>query len=146
MTDQDLSSFVENIEKVLEKNGFPSKKVSLPLEKLYESAYEKGLNFNKALEVLATKNIQHEKTNEKIIFHLAEIVPEGFPGDLDMSKMMEGMDPEMFNDPKFKGIMEQAANMMKNMSPDELDNIKKMAENMSPEEKEEMMNKAKGIL
>ena len=34
------STFLEKIEKNLEKNGFPSKSVSFPLESLYEAAHK----------------------------------------------------------------------------------------------------------
>ena len=63
-----LETFVANITRTLEKNGYPSKRVALPLERMYEVAHEKGLNFNKALELLLTKGINHEKTAEKVIF------------------------------------------------------------------------------
>ena len=47
-----IETFVANITRTLEKNGYPGKRVALPLERMYEVAHEKGLNFNKALEVL----------------------------------------------------------------------------------------------
>ena len=59
--------FITNIMKVLDDNGFPEKRVSLPLERMYETAHEKGINFNKVLAFLKEKGVDHEKTPEKII-------------------------------------------------------------------------------
>jgi hypothetical protein len=163
MSDHETGVFIANIVKNLEKNGFPDKRVSLPLEKLYESAYNKGLNFNRVLEFLAEKDIQHEKTAEKIVFYSApkevakaeaEIVVENddsspassMDAPPSMEDMMKGMGGDMFSNPKFKGMMDQAMNMMKNMSPEQLSEIQKMAENMSPEERDDMMKKAKDLM
>ncbi len=66
--DTPLEPFLANIVKTLTKNGFPAQRVALPLERMYEVAYEKGLNFNKALAALDERGIAHEKTSEKIIF------------------------------------------------------------------------------
>src|SRR5690606_31586434 len=61
--------FIANLINNLSKNGFPEKKVALPLEALYESAHNKGVNFNKVLTFLSEeKEIAHEKTPTKIIF------------------------------------------------------------------------------
>ena len=64
----ELEPFLANIVKTLSKSGFPEKRVALPLERMYEVAHEKGLNFNKALAALEERGISHEKTSEKIIF------------------------------------------------------------------------------
>jgi hypothetical protein len=91
LADDSSGKFITNIIAILEKNGFPENQVSLPLEKMYESAHEKGINFNKVLEYLATKGIAHAKTTEKIIFHdgnheEAKTVPH--------TKTEEGPDPD----------------------------------------------------
>ncbi len=163
MSDHEIGAFIANIVKNLEKNGFPDKRVSLPLEKLYESAYNKDLNFNRVLEFLSEKEIQHEKTAEKIIFFsgpkrevVTVVEPDaptadassasGMPDMADVMGGIDGMDSDMFSNPKFKGMMDQAMNMMKNMSPEQLADIQKMAEEMTPEQREEMMNKAKDMM
>ena len=60
--------FYELIMKNLANNGFPKKKVSLPLEKLYEAADKKGVNLNKILEKMEGEGVQVEKTLDKILF------------------------------------------------------------------------------
>jgi hypothetical protein len=111
-----VTTMADNIKRNLTKNGFPVKSVSLPLERLYESAHTHGLNFNKVLEALEQDGIVHEKTAEKIIF--------------SSKKSMRDM-------------MAEAQDMMKNMTPDQLREIQQMVERMSPEEKEQMMRMAR---
>ncbi len=109
----------EMILKNLGQNGFPMKKVSLPLEKLYEVADEKGANLNQILDALATEGTVHEKVEDKIIFR---------------AQMPEGVDQD--------AMMKQAQEMMSQMTPEQIAEIQKMVGNMSPEEREQMMQQA----
>ncbi len=117
-----MQEFIEKIIKTLESNGFPSKKVSLPTEKMYEAADNLNLSFNKVLEELkGRRQIIGEVGTEKIVF----------------SKEAAQMDQaDMFK---------KAQEMMSQMGPDELKKMQEMVENMSDEEKEEMMKNAKGM-
>jgi predicted KAP-like P-loop ATPase len=110
----------QQILKNLSNNGFPMKKVSLPLEKLYEVAEEKGANLNDILANLETLGTKHQKNGDKILFYF-----------------------EMDQNSDQANMFAQAQEMMSKMSPEELQNIKNMVENMSPEERAEMMEKAK---
>ena len=116
-----IETFVANITRTLEKNGYPGKRVALPLERMYEVAHEKGLNFNKALEVLQAHGIEHEKTTEKVIFF-----PHAGASKVD----------DMFT---------QAQEMMKNMSPEQLQAIQDMVANMTDDQKLDMMKQAKDM-
>jgi hypothetical protein len=118
---ESIETFVENIARTLEKNGYPDKRVALPLERMYEVAHEKGLNFNKALELLESKGIAHEKTTEKVIF---------FPKAVSAR-------------PDFGAMYAQAQEMMKNMSPEQLKAIQDMVANMTDEQKLDMMKQAR---
>lgn len=120
-------AFVDNLIRILEKNGYPEKKVALPLERLYEAAYEKDLNFNKALEILLTRGISHEKTRDKIIF---------FPHQTATSQ--SGDAPQNLSE-----MMAQAMEMLNRLSPDQRSELEKMVLNMSDEEKAQMMQKAR---
>ena len=114
-----MTEFIEQIKKNLTNNGFPMKKVSLPLEKMYEVADEKGLNFNAVLDELKNNHgINHTKEVEKIIFYPE--LPEG-QGDW----------------------MTKAQEMMSKMDPEQLRKIQEQIMNMSPEEKEKMMEQAR---
>lgn len=124
----EYSPFLGNIKATLEKNGFPTKRVALPLERMYEVAYEKSLNFNKALDLLDAEGIGHEKTSSKVIFFSRQAEPlDQAGGDaFDLSAMMA-----------------QASEILKTMSPEQLKEMEALYQNMSVEQKEEMMEKAK---
>ncbi len=119
--------FIDNLLRILEKNGYPEKKVALPLERMYEAAYEKQLNFNKALEILQSRGIDHEKTPQKIIF---------FPKNPGPSADTDG--PQDFG-----AMMSQAMEMLSKLTPEQRSELEKMVMNMSDEEKVQMMEKAR---
>jgi hypothetical protein len=121
--------FVDNLVRVLEKNGFPQKRVALPLERLYEAAYEKQLNFNKALEILLSRGIDHEKTPQKIIF---------FPKEPAAAIETDGAKD-------LNSMMAQAMEMLNKLSPEQRSELEKMVMNMSDEEKAEMLRKAQDM-
>lgn len=158
MSDPDqvaLELFVDTVVSNLEKNGYPGRRVSFPIERLYESAYAKGVNFNKVLELLAARGIGHEKTPEKVVFAplAAEPVPPPNPfaalGDLDpnlLAGLLGGVDPAMLasfardfdpsalgalaHDPRFAGLAE----MMKSITPEQMAMIRGMVEKITPEQ------------
>ena len=121
-------AFLEKIEKNLEKNGFPSKAVSFPMESLYEAAHNSGANLNQILEKLDVKGISHEKSLEKIIFH-----PKSQAAD-DLLNAFDGMNMDE--------LRAKSEEMMKGMPPEQLEYAKQMFANMSEEEKKDMMAKA----
>lgn len=114
-----MQEFIDQILKNLTNNGFPAKKVSLPTEKMYEIADQKGLSLNAVLDHMASEHqIQANIQTEKIVFSMSQAGSDMFA---------------------------QAQEMMKNMDPAELERIKVMVENMSPEERDEMMKKAQSM-
>lgn len=119
-----IDTFVANITRTLEKNGYPAKRVALPLERMYEVAHEKGLNFNKALEALQAQGIEHEKTTEKVIF---------FPK------------PAASAIPDMGSMFAEAQEVLKKMSPEQLKTIQEMVANMTDDQKLEMMKQAKDM-
>lgn len=104
----------------LKNNGFPAKKVSLPLEKMYEVADNKGENLNTILEEFKAEGIDHEKTGDKIVFI------SSFPN-------------------MGAGAFDKAQEMMKNMKPEELQKIQEQVANMSDEDKAKLMEQAKAM-
>jgi hypothetical protein len=94
-----LSAFIEQLMKNLHKNGYPARRVSFGLERLYEAADAKGLSLNKALDLLRAQGVDHSKTNEKIIFFptpAPEVEAAEGGGDFlaQAQAMMAGMGPE----------------------------------------------------
>lgn len=122
-----LNQFKQQILKNLEANGFPDKRVSLPTEKMYEIADEKGLSLNKVLEELKEeKSLHYEIGDDKIVFSKIIVDETNFPN----------MSPDM---------MKKAQEMMSSMDPNELARIQEQIANMTDEEKEEMLKQAKGM-
>lgn len=115
-----MKEFIDNILRTLSTNGFPQKKVSLPTERMYEVAENKGFSFNTVLDQLRSEH-QVEATigPEKIIFSQIKMNPED--------------------------MMKQAQEMMAQMDPEELRKLQEMFTNMSPEEKEEILKKGKDL-
>lgn len=122
-------AFLNNIEQVLTKNGYPDQRVSLPLERMYAVAHEKQLNFNKALAMLSERGIDHEKTTEKIIF---------FPRPTATTTETEQA-------PDLNRMMAEAQAMLKNMSPQQIAELQSMVANMSPKDREELLRKARDL-
>ena len=156
--------FIANLLTNLAKNGFPEKKVALPLEKLYESAHNKNVNFNKVLTFLAEeKDIAHEKTSEKIIFFPKALEPQPESKDIndetsglgnmeDLMKMGQQMFGNIMNPDLLKGsdmsmasLAEKAKAMMASMTPEQLKNLQKVVNNIPEDKKKELMKKAKDL-
>ena len=118
--------FVTNILSILEKNGYPENRVTLPLERMYEVAHAKQLNFNKVLDQLRERGIDHEKTTEKIIF---------FP--------LASQNEAPSNSPDLSQIMNQAMEMMQMLSPEQRAELQKTVMGMSDSEKADLLQKAR---
>lgn len=121
-----MEKFAEQIMKNLENNGYPEKRVSLPTEKMYEIADSKGLSLNKVLDYLKeNQKVGYEIGDEKIIFSPVEAI--------DFSHLDQ------------EDMMGKAQEMMANMDPTQIQEIKKMYENMSASEKENILKQAKDM-
>jgi hypothetical protein len=112
--------FKQQIYKNLQNNGFPEKRIGLPLEKLYEQAEIKGVNLNDVLDQMNDEGIGHEKTDDQIIFTLVQIAEE-----------------------KKQEMFKQANDMLANMSEAEKKQINEMLGAMTEDQKREMIEQAK---
>lgn len=125
-----MQNFINQILKNLESNGFPEKKVSLPTEKMYEIADNKGFSLNTVLDKLAAdEGIDFEIGTEKIVFS-KEVKPEFDASDFP------NLNPDM---------MAKAQEMMSKMDPNELKAMQDKIQNMSEEERKKMMEQAKSM-
>lgn len=156
MTEHMQGEFIAKIIETLSKNGFPDKRVALPLEKMYESAANKGIHFNRILEFLEQhEGIFHKKEGDRIIFSSSSFVEPshsdnsnfgGFDAlkNMDMGammgqvqKMMQQMSPEQ---------LAQAQEMAKNLSPDQMSKFSDMFKSMSPEQLKELKEQAEAFM
>lgn len=136
-----IQDFVLIVRKNLEKNGFPDKSVAFPLEKMYESASQRGFSFNKVRDELKEIDIASEIEGDRIIFtkHTAAAASAADPFDMSnmaalAQQMLAKMTPEQ---------QAQISQMMQNMSPEEMSRIKSQWENMPSEEKQRAMKDLK---
>jgi len=145
MTDPSYEPFVLNLVRILEKNGYPDKRVALPLERLYEAAYEKQLNFNNALTILAERGIAHEKTNTRVVFfpHVAaSVVAEATANPF---AAFSGLDAEQLQGANLQELLARAQEMLQSMPPEQVRQFQELYAGMSQTEREEMMRKAKDM-
>ncbi|MFM2415776.1 MAG: hypothetical protein RL385_499 [Pseudomonadota bacterium] len=139
MTEEsDLESFARLVVNNLQKQGFPERKVAFPLERLYESAHSKGLNFNQVLSLLATWGIEHEKTPEKLIFLAA---PR--PAATTAASPFAGVDFSMLQNLSPAQMMAMVSQAMEQMGPEQLSAIQDTLGNMTEEERAQMLEQAK---
>jgi hypothetical protein len=135
-----LAAFVDHIVEQLAKNGFPERRVSFPLERMYESADAKGLSFNRVLEMLAERGIAHEKTPEKVIFAPAMVTPS-----IPDAGAFAGFDPAMLGGLSQEDLVAAAQAAMQQMGPEQLEALRAMLEGMTPEEQAVMLEQARKL-
>ena len=118
MTEKSLNvdNFIDQIHKNLNANGFPAKKVSFPLEKMYELADNKGLNFNQVREQLKEVGILTTCQDDKVVFYQEQ------------------------QQDNIKDQLKQAQEMFEQMSDDEKKNIYEQFQKMSTTEKQDIFN------
>ena len=146
MQEKVYGEFIVKIMETLSNNGFPEKKVALSLDKLYESASNKGLSFNKVLEFLKEKGIDHEKTTEKIIFLERQIpAPEAKQDLQNPLHDIMGMASGMLGNMNLTEMMAKASTLINSMSPEQKAAIQNLYQGMSEEEKQDIMKKAKDM-
>ncbi len=136
--DDPLATFVDHVSAQLAKNGYPERRVAFSLERMYESASAKGLSFNKVLEVLAARGIQHEKTPEKVIF-----APAPAASPIPDAGAFAGFDPAMFAGMSKEQLMAAAQAAMQQMGPAQLAALRAMLEGMTPEQQAAMLEQAR---
>lgn len=118
-TQSQIDEFLQLVLKNLEKNGFPEKAVSFPLDKMYESASRRGFSFNKIRTLLQEQKISTELTTEHVIFRIAAESSETDP----FAAMAE--DSELAN---------MAQEMLRNMSQEQLKQMQEMMAQLKPED------------
>ncbi len=135
-----LAAFVEHLAQQLAKHGYPERRVSFPIERLYESAAAKDLSFNKVLDALAERGIAHEKTPEKVIFSPATTAPA-----VPDPSAFAGLDPAMFAGLSTEQLMAAAQTAMQQMGPEQLGALRAMIEGLTPEQQAEMAEQARKL-
>lgn len=134
---QALDDFVRTIQRNLEKNGYPERSVAFPLEKMYESASQRGFSFNKVRDILKEQGIVTELTENRVIFSPAGAETPGF----DMQSMAEAAQQILQN----MSLDERTRleEMMRTMDPGQMQQVQQQWEAMPEEDKQRLIEHMK---
>ncbi len=129
-----LQEFVQLVLSNLEKNGFPTRTVAFPLEKMYESASQRGFSFNKVRAILEERGIATELTAEKVLF--SQLQPRAAAEDLfDLEKTVQNILQQMSSEQQ-----SQVAKMMQDLPAEDLEKLQREWEAMSAQERDQKMH------
>ncbi|MBN2145140.1 MAG: hypothetical protein JW774_11000 [Candidatus Aureabacteria bacterium] len=128
----EIEQIIETIRTNLEKNGYPAKRVSFPKMALINFINKHDFELEDVLGEMQLKDIFHEVREDRIIFSSNKETPSEF----DFS-VLNKMDPAW--------IRQQAEMMMKHLTPEQLEEVRKKYEAMDPEEKRKVLEMAKNM-
>ena len=125
----------KSIEHSIRKNGFPGKIVRLPFKPVYDACKNHGTNLSDVLD-----NLQEQQIFGKIIGNHVEFCSRE---KIDFKPP----DPSSANDfswikgaaSNLKGFQEAAKDAMGEMTPEQIQEIRKSVESMSDEEKQNIL-------
>ncbi|MCM8531686.1 MAG: hypothetical protein NE330_11035 [Lentisphaeraceae bacterium] len=140
--------FIDKIISTIEANGYPEKKVSLPLPKVQAACESKGLELDMILSRLGMKGFYGKVSGEKLIFSEVkeeESAANPFENMGGMGDMFGGMDMSALQNMSQEEIMGQVSKLMETMTPEQQEGMMDMYKNMSDEDKEQLLDKGKGM-
>ena len=125
----------ESIEHSIRKNGFPQKIVRLPFKPVYDACKNHGTNLSDVLDNLQEQQIFGKIIGNHVEFRSREKIDFKPP------------DPSSANDfswikgaaSNLKGFQEAAKDAMEEMTPEQMQEIRKSVESMSDEEKQNIL-------
>jgi len=125
----------ESIKHSIRKNGFPGKIVRLPFKPVYDACKNHGTNLSDVLDNLQEQQIFGKIIGNHVEFRSREKIDFKPP------------DPSSANDfswikgaaSNLKGFQEAAKDTMGEMTPEQMQEIRKSVESMSDEEKQNIL-------
>ncbi|SUZ58998.1 uncharacterized protein METZ01_LOCUS11852 [marine metagenome] len=125
----------ESIKHSIRKNGFPGKIVRLPFKPVYDACKNHGTNLSDVLDNLQEQQIFGKIIGNHVEFRSREKIDFKPP------------DPSSANDfswikgaaSNLKGFQEAAKDAMGEMTPEQMQEIRKSVESMSDEEKQNIL-------
>ena len=125
----------ESIKHSIRKNGFPGKIVRLPFKPVYDACKNHGTNLSDVLDNLQEQQIFGKIIGNHVEFRSREKIDFKPP------------DPSSANDfswikgaaSNLKGFQEAAKDAMEEMTPEQMQEIRKSVESMSDEEKQNIL-------
>ena len=143
--------FLDNIEKTLQKNGYPEKRVALPREKLAQAASEKGLEFDRVLNVLRETGVGHKIEGERVIFSSMNQIQDTVPSSLEekarsFAEVFKDIDPQelaaLQGMNKIKMLF-KLRELSKKLGPEQIAKLQEFYAGLSDSEKVELAAKSK---
>lgn len=132
-----MEEIADQIKSVLEKNGFPEKRVRLPFQPVFKSCKNRGRSLSAVLNHLKSSDILHVMESERILFfHKNHPPSEKSPQNHSAEAESQGI-PD--------AIYAEAMNQIKNMDPEAVERIREQVKNMSPDERAELMKQAQQL-
>jgi hypothetical protein len=133
------NSVAENIKHSIGKNGFPEKIVRLPFKPVYDACKRDGSSWTDVLDTLQEQQIFGKIVGNHVEFRSREKIdfkPASTKSSTESSDNFSWIKGAANN---LKGFQDAAKDAMGKMSPEQMDEARKMVENMSDEEKKEML-------
>ncbi len=118
----------QSIRQSIEKNGFPAKTVRLPFKPVYQSCKQHRTSLSAVLKNLEAENIYGRIQGDHIAFRTRERLEEHVRREADTGPSAET-----------GGWFDAAQDSLKNLTPEQLDQLKSQVNNMSDEEKQNLM-------
>jgi hypothetical protein len=131
----DNPSLADSIKHSIRKNGFPEKAVRLPFKPVYESSKRHDVSLKQVLEDLKQEQIFGKILGDHIEFRSSEKWPEPKPAP-QSSTAFPGV-PD-FNSPE--DLEKAAQEFMAQMSPEQMEEMRKKVDAMSEEEKKNIID------
>ena len=125
----------ESIKHSIRKNGFPGKIVRLPFKPVYDACKNHGTNLSDVLDNLQEQQIFGKIIGNHVEFRSREKIdfkPPG-PSSANDFSWIKGAASNL------KGFQEAAKDAMGEMTPEQMQEIRKSIESMSDEEKQNIL-------
>lgn len=142
---QAYREFLDSIRHTLERNGFPEKRVALPLERMNQVSKDKGLDFGEALVLLREQGVDHDIEATRVIFRpstqtpdLSSISPALADKLRRLAEVLQGIDPSeiaaLQGMSKFK-LLFKARELAKKFTPEQIAKMQEIFSSLTDEEK-----------
>jgi len=125
----------KSIEHSIRKNGFPQKIVRLPFKAVYDACKNYGTNLSDVLDNLQEKKIFGKIISNHVEFRSREKI-DFKPSDPSSANDFSWIKGAASN---LKGFQEAAKDAMGEMTPEQMQEIRKSVESMSDEEKQNIL-------
>ena len=125
----------ESIEHSIRKNGFPQKIVRLPFKPVYDACKNHGTNLSDVLDNLQEKQIFGKIICNHVEFRSREKI-DFMPPESSSANEFSWIKGAASN---LKGFQEAAKDAMGEMTPEQIQEIRKSVESMSNEEKQNIL-------